>query len=98
MIVTSDSKKISYFKMTAGVKLVEVPEGLVAFAQGSAEVHYLNHVAAIVLILCDGSISTDDIVKIIKEEFNLNSNPKEEVRRCLVELSGLGLIEKCGVP
>lgn len=85
-------KPITLYKQVQGLTLIEVPEGIVAHRNTLQEVHYLNHVAAMVLIMCDGKIPIDAICQIIKEEYHLKNTPVEDLEGCVRSLVELGLI------
>ena len=53
------TQPITLYKQVQGLTLIEVPEGIVAHRNTLQQVHYLNHVAAMVLIMCDGKIPID---------------------------------------
>jgi hypothetical protein len=55
----------------------------VVFDTGADRVHYLNPTAALVLELCDGSRSIQQIAGFVQEAYALPESPIDEVTRCL---------------
>jgi hypothetical protein len=55
----------------------------VVYDTGADRVHYLNPTAALVLELCDGSRSVQQIAAFVQEAYELPASPIDEVNRCL---------------
>jgi hypothetical protein len=55
----------------------------VVYDTNADRVHYLNPTAALVLELCDGSRSLEDIAALVQEAYALPIAPLDEVSRCL---------------
>jgi hypothetical protein len=55
-------------------------------------VHYLNQVAAMVLALCDGQRTPDEIARLIADQFKLDEAPLEDVTEILGKLQDQDLI------
>lgn len=75
------------------VELVEQDDGLVAFLPDRARVHFLNPTGALVLELCDGVRTDEEIVALVQELFALPAPPTDEVRALLAQALDEGLIE-----
>jgi hypothetical protein len=79
-------------QMVGGLDLNELDDGMVVFAEASDTVHHLNHTAAIVLELCDGTRDADQIAAMLQNLFGLVEPPLAETMECLKALSGQGLL------
>jgi hypothetical protein len=79
-------------KMVDGLDLNELDDGMVVFAEASDTVHHLNHTAAIVLQLCDGTRDADQIAAMLQNLFGLVEPPLAETVECLKALIGQGLL------
>lgn len=74
------------------VEVNEVADGCVVYDPGRDRVHYLNHTAAVLLELCTGLNSTDDLVRMLQSAYDLPHPPEAETRECLQQLRSEGLI------
>lgn len=79
-------------KVVEGLDVTEVDDGLVVFSEPSDTVHHLNHTAAVVLELCDGSRTTAEIAALLARAFGLPEPPLREAEVCVRSLFRQGLI------
>jgi hypothetical protein len=79
------------------VTLTEVVDGFVVYQPTRDRVHYLNPTAAMILELCDGSLSASDLTGFLARTFSLAAPPWVEVAACLTKLLDAGLLES-GAP
>jgi hypothetical protein len=79
-------------QMVDSLDLNELDDGMVVFAGTSDTVHHLNHTAAIVLQLCDGTRDADQIAAALQNLFHLVQPPLAETVECLKALTVQGLI------
>jgi hypothetical protein len=70
----------------------EVDDGLVIYDLASDRVHYLNETASLVFALCTGEHSDGRIGELVGLAWELAQPPDAEVRACLAQLRGEGLI------
>jgi hypothetical protein len=63
----------------------------VVYDTGADRVHYLNPTAALVLELCDGSRSAQQIAALVQEAYALPEAPIGEVNGCLRSLREMGI-------
>jgi hypothetical protein len=70
----------------------EVDDGLVIYDLANDRVHYLNETASLVFALCTGEHSDGRIVELVGLAWELSQTPDAEVRACLAQLRGEGLI------
>jgi hypothetical protein len=76
----------------ADIEINKVADGYVVYQPSRDRVHYLNHTATIILELCDGQNSADEIAGLLQGAYELPAPPAEEVAACLAQLRGEGLI------
>lgn len=79
-------------QLVDGLDFCEVVDGYVVYEAGTDRVHYLNNTAALVLELCTGANSREDIVTALRSAFNLQDAPGAEVGDILGRFAGEGLI------
>jgi hypothetical protein len=70
----------------------EVDDGLVIYDLANDRVHYLNETASLVFALCTGEHSDGRIAELVGLAWELPQTPDAEVRACLAQLRGEGLI------
>jgi hypothetical protein len=70
----------------------EVDDGLVIYDLKHDRVHYLNETASLVFALCTGENPDGRIVELVGVAWELAQPPEAEVRACLAQLRGEGLI------
>jgi hypothetical protein len=75
------------------LEIIAADEGFVVHDANRAVVHYLNQTAAIVLSLCDGKRSTDEIAELVRSQFDLDEPPREDVSEILLKLEVEGLFQ-----
>jgi hypothetical protein len=68
------------------LKIEQAADGFMVYAEKQNRVHYLNHTAALVLELCNGEVTVDEMVDYIKEAYDLPDAPAKEVKECLATL------------
>lgn len=79
-------------QLVEGLDLCEVVDGYVVYEAGTDRVHYLNNTAALVLELCTGGNSREDIITTLRSAFNLPEAPAAEVNDILARFTTEGLI------
>jgi hypothetical protein len=70
----------------------EVADGYVVYDAGRDRVHYLNHTAAVVLELCTGESTVEEIVRVFERTYELPEPPDAEIRDCIGRLRREGLV------
>jgi Coenzyme PQQ synthesis protein D (PqqD) len=75
-----------------GVEIEPAADGYVIYDSERDRVHYLNHTAALVLELCTGRNSAEDISRLLQTAYELPDPPATETRECLDQLTAEGLI------
>jgi len=74
----------------ADLEVIASDEGFVVHDASRETVHYLNQTAAIVLSLCDGERSIDEIGGLIQGQFGLDEPPRDDVSEMLKKLEEQG--------
>ena len=70
----------------SGLELVESPDGLIIYDQQTDRVHHLNQTAAVILALCDGTQSVEEITTAVRELFGSGEITSEQTMECLSHL------------
>jgi hypothetical protein len=74
------------------IDVVEVADGFVVYHPERDRVHFVNHTAAVVLELCDGTKSDAEIATLVQRCYELPDPPAVEVAECLAQFRGEGLV------
>jgi hypothetical protein len=75
-----------------GLDINETDDGLIVYQESTDRVHHLNQTAAVVLELCDGTRTVEEIARVVAETFGLSTVPELETRTCIEGLSKERLI------
>jgi hypothetical protein len=75
-----------------GLDIHEVEDGLVVYDARSDRVHYLNATAAVVLSLCDGTKTDEQLAGVVCSAWSLDDPPIDDVRSCLAQLRREGVV------
>jgi len=76
-----------------GIEINETQDGLIVYDEETDRVHHLNQTAAVILQLCDGTLSVEEITTDIARMFELDQSPAETVEACLAQLEREGLVD-----
>ena len=79
-------------KIVEGLDLNELDDGMVIFCESTDTVLHLNHTAAVILQLCDGTHDAEAIAAFVAAAFGLTDPPLEETMDCLEALTRQGLV------
>jgi hypothetical protein len=85
--VTSERPTIA-----ADLDVNESEDGLIIYVPTTDRVHYLNATASVVLELCDGSRTAEEIAEGVRQLFELELSPVVETKECLARLLREGLV------
>jgi Coenzyme PQQ synthesis protein D (PqqD) len=80
-------------RRAAGIEIAELPEGFIVRQSQPLRVHQLNNTASVILDLCDGKRTVDEIAGVLAEVFGLAAPPVAEVVACVAELRQTGVLE-----
>ena len=84
----------SYIHQTPGLKIVEVSDGIAVHDSEFTTVHYLNHTAAAIFLLCGDPITPEKIWTVMKEEFDLNAGQQAEIKQAIADMKAAGIIQE----
>ena len=73
----------AYPKQIDGLEPTPAEDGFLIYLNDSDKVHYLNPVATIVLLLCTGEHTINDIAQKLQNQFNLPELPLIDVETIL---------------
>jgi hypothetical protein len=74
------------------LEIHESDDGLIVYQESTDRVHHLNHTAAVILELCDGTRTVEEIVRTVGEVFGLKTPPEEQTKACIQRLVSEGLL------
>jgi len=74
------------------LEIVETADGFVVYHEARDRVHFFNPTAAVVLELCDGTKSDEQITNLVQRAWNLPEPPVDEITECLAQLRQEGLV------
>lgn len=83
-----------FLKTIENIETNKVSDGFIISNPKNDMVYFLNHTAAILLELCDGTTSIPQMKQHIQETFNLEDMPGTEIDNSLKELIGYNLIKE----
>jgi Coenzyme PQQ synthesis protein D (PqqD) len=78
-------------KKSDGLEIDAVEDGFVIYQPDRDRVHYLNPTANLILELCDGSLTAEQIADLIAQTFEMAAPPNQEVEEALAKLEAEGL-------
>ena len=76
-----------------GLDINECLDGYVIYDQRRDRVHFLNYTAVMVLQLCNGEFSPDEIADMMRRAYALDEVPTDLVLSALKQLHEEGLIQ-----
>lgn len=79
----------------AGLETEQVPDGYVVYLSARERVFFLNNTAAVILELCDGEHTLEEIAKILVAAYELDELPEEAFQTSVSNLIDEGLIAPC---
>lgn len=79
-------------RRAAGSEVAELAEGLLVRPAGSRPAHQLNNTASVILELCDGHRTLDQIAVALAQTFGLAAGPLAEVTACVAGLRSAGIL------
>jgi hypothetical protein len=70
-----------------GLELVESPDGLIVYDEATDRVHHLNQTAAVILGLCDGTQTVEQIAVTVGRLFDTGAVTTQMTMECLEHLT-----------
>lgn len=83
------------FARSPNLEINQAPDGYVIYQSGPDRVHFLNMTAAVVLELCDGEHSLQEIVEILQAAYDLDTPPLDDFKASVSNLITEGLVQQC---
>lgn len=62
------------FRTIGDLEPTQVPDGFVIYDEAKEKVHYLNPVASVIYLLCDGNRSVSNIQLVLREAYDLEED------------------------
>jgi Coenzyme PQQ synthesis protein D (PqqD) len=75
-----------------GLEINPAEDGFIIYQPEFDRVHFLNATAVLILELCNGKNSEQQIVELIEEAYSLKEKPAEIVREALAKMKDDGLL------
>ena len=75
-----------------GLEISETADGFMIHQPEKDRVHYLNHTAVVILEMCTGENSEQEIAETLQKAYGLSSPPTNEVRETLSNMIDEGLV------
>jgi len=79
-------------KRADDLEINTIDGGFMVYQPERNRVHYLNHTAVLVLELCNGRDSIEQIAGVVKEAYGLAEAPEMEVREIIARMEGEALV------
>jgi len=79
-------------KQAPGIEINEIADGFVIYDPKRDRVHYLNQTAGVILELCNGRVTSDELPALLQTAYELPAPPVEEVTTCVQTLLKEGLV------
>lgn len=89
-------KSSAQYVQGEGWEVVDVVDGIAVYDKEFKTVHYLNHTAAMVFLLCKRPVGFDVLSAVFQEEFELKTAPKAQLRKLVDEMQQTGLLREAG--
>jgi hypothetical protein len=80
-------------KKAEGLDFTETDDGFAVFDPKNGKVHFLNNTGVIILEICDGTYTCEEIVGMIEATFKVTDITKEEIRSYIENLYNEHLLE-----
>ncbi len=76
-----------------GLDISPAEDGFIIYQPEFDRVHFMNATAVLILELCNGKNSEQEIVELIKEECAVGENPAQAVKDTLAKMKAEGLLK-----
>jgi hypothetical protein len=94
---STPGKPSTQYIQNKGWDVIDVADGIAVYDDKFGTVHYLNHTAAVVFLLCKQPVGLDVLCTVFQEEFGLKTAPKAELRKIIAEMQKTGLLRLAGL-
>ena len=79
-------------KRVDGLDISPAEDGFIIYQPELDRVHFMNATAVLILELCNGTNSEQEIVELIREGCGLEENPEQTVKQTLEKMKTEGLL------
>ena len=76
-----------------GLDISPAEDGFIIYQPELDRVHFMNATAVLILELCNGKNSEQEIVDLIREGCGLEENPEQTVKQTLEKMKTEGLLQ-----
>ena len=80
-------------KRLDGLDINPAEDGYIIYQPELDRVHYLNATAVLILELCNGNNSEQEIIDLIRSQYGIEEGAAETVREALTKLKSEGLVK-----
>ncbi len=80
-------------KTTKALEITESDNGYAVYDPNKEKVHFLNDMGILILEMCNGENSTDIIINLITQSFQLSEDHSSEINKYIDQLHNEGLID-----
>jgi hypothetical protein len=87
-----DSVILAKPKKVEGLDISPAEDGYIVYEPDLDRVHFLNPVAVVILELCNGNNTEEEIADLIRDGFGLQENLAEAVTETLAKMKAGGLL------
>lgn len=91
-VATTTKVTTPLLMQAVGWHVMDVEDGIALHNSQFKSVHYLNHTAAAIYLLCKEHIDVTSLATILREEFGLKRSPEPEVQRIVDAMVQQGLL------
>jgi hypothetical protein len=82
-----------YIEQAGEWQVIDVHDGVTLHDPAFKTIHYLNHIAAAVFLLCKQSIDIATVSAIIQEQYELDASPEAAIRKTVNDMIRAGLLK-----
>ena len=76
-----------------GLEIHNVTDGYVVYQPDRDRIHYLNHIAVVILEMCDGAITAREIAGFLQDAYDLSELPASDVEQCFTKLCAEQIVQ-----
>ncbi|WP_395661561.1 PqqD family protein [Aestuariivirga sp.] len=97
-VSSRSGKGEAYIEQAGEWQVIDIHDGIALHDTANTTMHYLNHIAAAVFLLCKQSIAITTVSAIIQEQYELDASPEAAIRKTVNEMMRVGLLKASKKP